>query len=412
MDENQTNDHAAHRVSGPLGGITVLDLTRVVAGPYCALLLADMGATVIKIENPNEPDYVREFPPVAESGETKLSGFFAQYNRNKLGAALDLKTDAGKQIFLDMVSRADIVIENFRPGTMEKLGLGYTKLRECNPRIVYTAISGFGHKGPNSLRPAYDNSAQASGGLWSMNGNPGEPMRVGTIIGDLAASLYAAIGTLAALRDAERTGHGQFVDISQQDSVLSMTENAVVNYTCTGTVAGPLGNDHPFVRPYGRFECADGHVFFGAYTNKFWREACFAFGEPALVDDPAIDTMEKRFEDETYNRKIKPIIERWFRNRSKTELEAIAGDRFPLSPIKTIDEVINDPHVRAREMIVPAHFGQSTFEVFGSPIKLSRGQPEVSSKVPFLGEHNRQVYVDWLEIQEERYAMLKKAGVI
>jgi CoA:oxalate CoA-transferase len=412
MDENDTKGHAAHRGSGPLAEVTVLDLTRVVAGPYCALLLADMGATVIKIENPNEPDYVREFPPFSESGETKLSGFFAQYNRNKSGAALDLKTDAGKQIFLDMVSRADIVMENFRPGTMEKLGLGYDRLRECNPRLVYTAISGFGHKGPNSSRPAYDNSAQASGGLWSMNGNPGEPMRVGTIIGDLAAALYAAIGTLAALRDVERTGHGQFVDISQQDSVLSMTENAVVNYTCTGAVAGPLGNDHPFVRPYGRFECADGHVFFGAYTNKFWREACFAFGEPALVDDPAIDSMEKRFEDETYNRKIKPIIERWFRNRSKAELEAIAGDRFPLSPIKTIDEVVNDPHVRAREMIVPAHFGQSTFEVFGSPIKLSRAQSEVSSKVPFLGEHNRQVYVDWLEIQEERYAMLKKAGVI
>jgi CoA:oxalate CoA-transferase len=295
---------------------------------------------------------------------------------------------------------------------MEKLGLGYGKLRECNPRIVYTAISGFGHEGPNSLRPAYDNSAQASGGLWSMNGNPDEPMRVGTIIGDVVGSLYAATGTLAALREAERTGHGQFVDISQQDSVLSMTENAVVNYTCTGAVAGPLGNDHPFVRPYGRFECADGHVFFGAYTNKFWREACFAFGEPALADDPAIDTMEKRFEDETYNRKIKPIIERWFKNRSKAELEAIAGDRFPLSPIKTIDEVVNDPHVRAREMIVPAHFGQSTFEVFGSPIKLSRAQRQDSSNVPFLGEHNRQVYVDWLGIQEERYAMLKKTGVI
>lgn len=412
MDTNKNNDRVAQHDSGPLAGITVLDLTRVVAGPYCAMLLADMGAKVIKIENPNDPDYVREFPPVANHGDEKRSGFFAQYNRNKLGVRLDLKSPAGKNLFFQMVSRADIVIENFRPGTMEKLGLSYGTLREHNPRLVYCAISGFGHKGPNSSRPAYDNSAQASGGLWSMNGQSGEPTRVGTIIGDLAASLYGAIGTLAALREAERTGQGQLVDISQQDAVLSLTENAVVNYTHTGAVASPLGNDHPFVRPYGRYACADGHVFFGAYTDKFWREACIAFGEPELANDPDIDSMEKRFNDETYNRKIKPIIERWFQSRNKAELEAIAADRFPLTPIKKIDEVVNDPHVRARDMIIPAYFGSDTFEVFGSPVKLSRAQPIITNKVPHLGEHNREVYLDWLGIEEEAYGQLKQAGVI
>jgi len=399
----------------PLEGIVVIDITRVVAGPYCAQMLADLGATVIKVEHPSDADYVRSFPPRLhdDDGADAGSAYFAQYNRHKLGVSLDLKHADGKQLLRELAAKADVLIENFRPGTMDKLGVGWPVLKELNPRLVYTCISGYGHEGPNSLRPAYDSTAQAAGGLWSMNGERGRPpLRVGSILGDLAASFYATIGTLAALREVDRSGVGQRVDISQQDSVVTLTESAIVNYTVDGKVAEPLGNDHPFARPYGQYACKDGHVFFGSYTDKLWRESCAVFGEPELADDPEIDTMAKRFDDATYQRRVRPIIERWFASRTKAELEAMAGDRIALTPIKRIDEVVGDPHLRARDMFVQVPFGSVRVEVFGSPMKLSRTPPRTVGAVPQLGEHNRAVYVDWLGIDAERFAALCSAGVI
>ena len=397
----------------PLSGITVLDLTRVVAGPYCAMMLADLGASVIKLEHPSDPDYVRTFPPFAGGVRDEGSGYFAQYNRHKLGASLDLKHAEGRRLFVELAAKADIVLENFRPGTMDRLGLGWPALQAANPRLVYTSISGFGQTGPNSRRPAFDSTAQAAGGVWSMNGKPGEPpLRVGTIIGDLAASFYAAIGTLAALRERDASGLGQRVDISQQDSVVTLTESAIVAYTVDGKVATPLGNDHPFARPYGQFRCKDGHVFFGAYSDKLWREACEAFGEPELAHDPEIDTMAKRFDDAVYERRVRPIIERWFAGRTKAELEAIAGDVVALTPIKSIDEVVADPHLRARDMFVTVPFGDRAIEVFGSPMKLSATPPDTQGAVPLLGQHNREVYLDWLGIEPARFEALREAGVI
>ena len=416
MSELQTETTPAARLR-PLTGITVIDVTRVVAGPYCAQMLADLGATVIKVEHPSDPDYVRSFPPFvegAEPGDARAgSGYFAQYNRHKLGVSLDLKHPDGKALFVEMIRKADVVIENFRPGTMDKLGLGYATLQAANPRLIYTAISGFGQTGPHSKRPAYDSTAQAAGGLWSMNGSPGEPpVRVGSIIGDLAASFYATIGTLAALRDVERSGLGQMVDISQQDSVVTLTESAIVNFTVDGIVATPLGNEHPFARPYGQYACKDGHVFFGSYSDKLWRDSCAIFGEPELADDPEIDTMVKRFDDATYQRRVKPIIERWFSSRTKAELEAMAGDRIALTPIKTIDEVVADPHLRAREMFVPVQLAGASVEVFGSPIKLS-GTPTLSvGAAPALGQHNREVYIDWLGMSPERLSRLVSSGAV
>jgi CoA:oxalate CoA-transferase len=404
---------------GPLVGITVIDLARVVAGPYCAMMLADLGATVIKVEHPSDPDYVRDFPPhVGGSGEGPDrrrgdSAYFAQYNRHKLGASLDLKDAQGKALLLDMVKKADVLVENFRPGTMDKLGLGWAALRAANPRLIYAAVSGFGHRGPHAPRPSYDSTAQAAGGLWSMNGNAGEaPVRVGSIIGDLAASFYATIGTLAALRERDRSGLGQMLDVSQQDSVVTLTESAIVNYTVSGTVAEPLGSAHPFARPYGQFACKDGFVFFGSYSDKLWRDSCAIFGEPELADDPEIDTMVKRFDDATYRRRVLPIIERWFAQRTKAELEAMAGNRIALTPIKKIDEVVADPHLREREMFVPVRVGAETVEVFGSPIKLSGSPVRCSGEAPSLGQHNREVYVDWLGLSEERFSALKAEGVI
>ncbi|WP_084691314.1 CaiB/BaiF CoA transferase family protein [Sphingomonas sp. SRS2] len=396
---------------GPLSDVIVLDVTRVVAGPYCAMMLADLGATVIKVENPGDPDYTRTFPPMVETETGPESAFYAQYNRNKQGVSLDLRNEPGRKVFLDLVKRADILVENFRPGVMDRLGLGYEVLRAVNPRLVYTAISGFGRTGPNASRPGYDNSGQAAGGLWSMNGYADQPpVRVGTIIGDLSASLYAATGTLAALREAERTGIGQIVDISQQDSVLSLTENAVVRYTVANEVAGPLGNDHPFVRPYGQFPCADGYVFFGGYTDKFWAITCAMFGEPEMARDPRIDTMEKRFATEAYETVVQPLLHRWFARHSKAELEDMAGDAVPLSAIKTIAEVVADPHIAAREMIVDVPMGTKPVRMLGLPIKLSNLPSQPHAAAPALGEHNDAIFRGLLGLADAEIAALTPRG--
>ena len=394
----------------PLSGITVIDLSRVVAGPYCTMMLADLGATVIKVEHPSDPDYVRDFPPRIAGGG---SAYFAQYNRHKLGACLDLKHPEGKALLLEMVRKADVLVENFRPGIMDKLGLGWATLQAANPRLIYTAISGFGHSAPNAPRPSFDSTTQAALGRWSINGYTDQPpVRVGSIIGDLAASFYATIGTLAALREVDRGGPGQMVDISQQDSVVTLTESAIVNYTVDQTVARPLGSAHPFARPYGQYPCKDGFVFFGSYSDKLWRDTCAIFGEPELADDPEIDTMVKRFDEATFKRRIEPLIERWFMPRTKAELEAMAGHRIALTPVKSIDEVVADPHLRARRMFVDVATSDATVEVFGSPMKLSATPVRDSGPVPSLGQHNREVYVDWLGIPAERYESLLAGGVI
>ena len=403
------------RSQGALSGVVVLDVTRVVAGPFCSMILADLGATVIKIEHPSEPDYTRAFPPTLTSEDGgHLSAFFAQFNRNKLAITLNLGTEDGKQVLRQLAAGADVLVENFRAGTMDRLGLGYEALREINPRLVYTALSGYGQTGPYRRRPAYDNSAQATGGLWSMNGVPGQPpTRVGTIIGDLAATFYGAIGTLAALRHAEQTGAGQLVDISQQDSVLSLTENAVDSYTVDGKVARPLGNEHPFVRPYELFECQDGYVFFGGYTDKFWRLSCRIFGEPELADDDRADTMAKRFTDEGYDRVVRPAIDRWFADRTKAELEELAGDDVPLSAVKDIAEVVHDPQIAARDMIVEVdHPAYGALRMVGSPIKLGRTPAQPRALAPDAGQHTDEVLRTLGGLAPEAVEDLRASGVV
>ncbi|SDU68690.1 CaiB/BaiF CoA transferase family protein [Jiangella alkaliphila] len=402
-----------HR-TGALAGVVVLDLSRVLAGPYCAEILADFGATVIKIENPRDPDVTRGFPPYLRHGDEELSGYFAQYNRGKLGITLDLSTEAGRQALIDLAKRADIVIENFRPGTMDKLGVGYDVLHEANPRLVYTAISGYGQTGRNRTKPAFDSTAQAAGGLWSMNGAPGGvPVRVGTVIGDLAATLFAVTGTLMALRHAERTGAGQLVDVAQVDSVVALTENAVVNYTVDGVVATHTGNQHPWVRPYELFPCADGFVFFGGYTDKFWRLSCELFGTPEHAADPEIDSMRKRFEQDVYERRVRPIVLGWFADRTKAELEALAGDTVPLTAVKSVGEVVDDPATAEREMVVSVdheEFGQ--VRMFGQPVKLSETPADTTLRAGGLGEHTELVLTALAGYDADAVAALREAGAI
>jgi CoA:oxalate CoA-transferase len=413
MDIGMTTSLPPVERGASLSGITILDVTRVVAGPYCTMMLADLGAKVIKVEHPSDPDFVRGFPPFADGIEGQGSGYFAQYNRHKLGVSLDLKRPEGRALFLEMAAKADILMENFRPGTMDKLGLGYETLKPLCPRLIYTSISGFGQSGPHSRRPAFDSTAQAAGGLWSMNGEAdAPPVRVGSIIGDLAASFYATIATLAALREREHSGLGQRVDVAQQDSVVTLTENAIVNYTMAGIVATPMGNEHPFARPYGQYACKDGHVFFGSYSDKLWREACQVFGVPELADDPEIDTMSKRFDQATYERRLRPVIEGWFATRTKAELEAMAGDRIALTPVKSMDEVVADPHLAARDMFVPVQIAGKSVTVFGSPMQLSATPVQPRGAAPELGQHNRAIYLDWLGIDPQRFKALLAEGTI
>ena len=399
---------------GALAGVVVLDLSRVLAGPYCGKMLADFGATVIKVENPRDADVSRGFPPYLKSGDDELSGYYTQYNNGKLAITLDFATDGGRQALLDLVARADVVIENFRPGTMAKLGLGYDVLAAVNPRLVYTAISGYGQTGSRSRRPAFDSTAQAAGGLWSMNGEPGGiPIRVGVTMGDLAATLFGITGTLLALRHAEATGEGQLVDVAQVDSVIALTESAVVDYTVDGKVAQPTGNAHSWVRPYELFPCADGHVFFGAYTDKLWRDACAVFGQPELADDPEIDTMRKRFDEETYLRRVRPIVVDWLSRHTGAELEAMASDVLPITLVRTIDQVVDDPGTAERDMVVDVEQpGFGPVRIFGQPIKLGATPAEPARPAPGFGEHTDVVLQGIAGYSADRVAALRVAGAI
>ena len=399
---------------GALAGVTVIDLSRVLAGPYASQTLADLGATVIKVENPRDPDVSRGFPPYLTDGDEEFSAYYAQYNRGKLGVGLDLATPEGKEVLKDLVRGADVLVENFRPGTMEKLGVGYEVLREVNPRLVYTAISGYGRTGSRSKRPAFDNTAQAAGGIWSMNGYAEHPpVRVGVTIGDLSATLFAVIGTLAALRHAEATGVGQVVDVAQVDSIVALTETAVVDYTVTGKVASPQGNAHAWVRPYELFDCADGQVFFGAYTDKLWNASCDLFGTPEHKEDPEIDTMRKRFDDDVYERRVKPIVAGWLASRTKQELEDLAGDVVPLTAIKTIGEVVDDPGTAERDMIVEADYGDlGVLRMFGQPIKLSETPATPARTANGFAEHADEVLATYAGYDAARIAELRSAGVL
>lgn len=396
----------------PLNGMTVLDLTRVVAGPFSTMILADMGARVIKIENPEDPDYTRKFAPYLEDGAQSVSGFFVQFNRNKEAITLNFKEAEGRRIFKEMVKKADVVVENYRAGVMDKLGLGYEALKEVNPKLVYLAISGFGQSGPYSKWPAYDNSGQALSGLWSMTGMPGQPTRIGTVIGDMSASFFGTIGLLGAYIHAQKTGEGQLVDIAQVDSSLAITEDAVSAYTISGEVRKPMGNEHPTCRPYGLFLAKDGPVFFGGYTDKFWKETCEFFGEPELLNDPEIDTMTKRFDMEVYKRRIEPKVKEWFSNYTTEELQNGLASKLPLTAINSIDKVVEDPQLNHRNMFIEYKLGDAKAKFVGTPIKLSRTPCDTSGKVPKVGEDNQKIYQEFLGLNTDELLELKSKGVI
>ncbi|MBQ6735649.1 MAG: CoA transferase [Lachnospiraceae bacterium] len=395
-----------------LHDITIIDLTRFAAGPFCTMQLADLGANVIKVEG-REGDPSRDFTPFLGGEEDRLSGYYAQYNRNKKGVSLNLRSEEGKEILKKMLEKADVLVENYRPGVMKQMGLDYETLHALYPKLVYVSISGYGQYGPYITRPAFDNCAQALSGIWSINGYPDrEPVRVGTIIGDLSASLYGAIGTLAALHHAKNTGEGQHVDIAQLDSTLSLTETIVTNYMVEGKITRPTGNDHPFVMPYSAFKAKDGYIFNGGYTDKFWKLQCEFFGEPEYAEKPEVDTMVKRHVHETYEKYVKPKLEEWISNYTVEELMEGLGDKIPMAPIQDVSQVVKDPQILEREMIIEHEFPQGRVGMLGQPIKMSNTPADTSGLAPEIGRDNRKIYVEWLGLSPEELDRYINEGVI
>ena len=396
-----------------LQDVTVIDLTRFAAGPFCTVQLADLGAHVIKVESHTSADESRKFTPFLGEADHQLSGYFAQYNRNKKGITLNLRSERGRALLKRMLSKADVLVENYRPGVMAKMGLDYETLHRIYPKLVYVSISGYGQYGPYVTRPAFDNCAQALSGIWSTNGYPDRPpCRVGTIIGDLSASLYGCIGLLAALHHARNTGMGQLVDVAQLDSTLSLTETMVTNYIVEGKITRPMGNDHPFVMPYSAFKAKDGYIFDGGYTDKFWRLQCEFFGEPEFAERPDIDTMVKRNVRSTYESIIKPKLEEWIAQYTVEELMEGLGDKIPMAPVQDVSKVVEDPQVLARDMIVMTEYPQGRVGTVGQPIKLSETPADPTGLAPAVGEHNREVYLEWLGLTPEELDGLEREGIV
>ncbi|GAA0181058.1 CaiB/BaiF CoA-transferase family protein [Clostridium sediminicola] len=395
--------------TGALRGIRILDLTRVLAGPYSTMIMADLGAEVIKIEIPGKGDDTRQFGPFIG----KESSYFMNLNRNKKGLTLNLKSETGKKIFLEMVKKSDVVIENFRPGTMEKLGIGYEKLKEVNSGIVYGCISGFGHYGRYKERAGYDIIAQAMGGLMSTTGWPGgEPTRTGTAMGDVLAGLSLTIGVLAAINSKRNTGKGQKVDISLVDSVVSSLEIINQIYLVEGRNPERIGNRYESVYPYDSFEAKDGSLVIGCGNDKLWGKLCRVMELPELIEDERYDKNPKRVKN---NEDVKYIVEKWTKCRSIDEnVELLLENGIPAAPINNIERVVKDPHISVdREMFVDiVHPIVGKMKITGQHIKLSDTKPEIKKPSPLLGQHNYEVLKEVLGLNDEAILDLEKNKII
>lgn len=385
-----------------LENIKVLDLSRVLAGPYCTMLLGDLGAEVIKIEAPGTGDDSRQFGPYME-GE---SAYFMSINRNKKSITLNLKDPDAKEIFMDLVKNVDVLVENYRPGTMEKLGLGYDVLKEVNPKLIYAAASGFGHSGPYSKRPAYDAVVQAMGGIMSITGPEGGPFsRVGPSIGDIGAGLFTTIGILAALNYRNIAGVGQKVDVAMLDCQVAMLENAISRYLVSGVVPKPGGNRHSSITPFETFVTSDGEIMIAAGNDVLYKKLMDAIGGPEFVEDP-------RFIDNPSRTKnvleLKPIIDQLTsKNTTKHWQDILDEIGVPNGPINTVDKVIQDPQVNAREMIVEVdHKVAGKTKVPGVAIKMSETQGKVVTAAPLLGEHRDYVLREFLGYDDEKINQL------
>jgi len=393
-------------VAGPLGGLRVIDLSQVLSGPFCTMLLADMGADVIKVEPPGG-DVARAWGPHARpSGEPRpesdgapspgetYGGYFASVNRNKRSVCLDLKDPEGREALLGLVADADVLVENFRSGVMDRLGLSYEMLHERFPKLVFATIRGFGDprtgKSPYDQWPAFDIIAQAMGGVMSVTGADEEhPVKVGPGIGDIFPAALAALGIVAAVRHAERTGSGQLVDVAMYDAVLALSERIVYQHSMTGLSPRPQGNTHPLLCPYGAARTANGFVAIASPSDHHWRLLAEIVGRPELGSDPRFATNEARLSRAA---EVYALIESWSSGLDTAEVVGRLAGKVPCAPVNDAAAIADDPHVAIREMIVDVdHPSGGVVRVIGSPVKFSDTPARRFVRAPLLGEHTEEI---------------------
>ncbi|AKO97044.1 MAG: CoA transferase [Marinovum algicola] len=377
----------------PLANVTVLDLTHVLAGPFATMTLADLGARVIKVERPRSGDDTRAFPPFKDG----KSAYFSALNHSKKSIALDLKAEDDRAVFHRLLARADVIVENFRPGVMERLGYGWRDLHAAYPRLIYGAVSGFGHTGPDARRPAYDMVAQARGGVMSITGEAGgDPVRVGASIGDIVAGMYLTQGVLAALFDRETTGKGRKIDVAMLDSQLAILEHAIAITTATGTPPGRTGARHPSITPFETFHASDGLFVIAAGNDQLFERLCVCLALP-IAEDPRFATNPARCKNA---RLLKRLIEAvTLDNTAAFWIAKLGAAGIPTAPIQDVAQVLKDPQIEARRMVVDVldRNGRHAFTAAGNPIKLSGMEDRTTRRPAPDLDGNRGEILHWLE---------------
>jgi crotonobetainyl-CoA:carnitine CoA-transferase CaiB-like acyl-CoA transferase len=391
-----------------LDDIFVVDLSRVLSGPICTMILGDMGAEIVKVEPPPLGDDSRQWGPPFLGG---TSTYFLSVNRNKRSLGLNLKTDEGRRILWKLIEKADVLVENFRPGVLEKLGFSYEAVSKANPRTIYCSISGYGHTGPYRNRPGYDIIAQAESGVMDLTGEPDRaPVKLGTSLADIVTGLHAVQGILLALLARHRTGKGQFIDVSLLDSMVSTLTYHSLIYLTTGRVPRRQGNRHPSIVPYESFETSDGFVNIAVTNPKQWTNFCSVLGFPELASDPRFEKMEARLAH--YN-ELRPVIDRALSQLTRADvIGRLQGVGIPVGPINTVGEILEDPQMTAREMVVKlTHPKYGPLRMLGIPVKLSDTPGSIETAPPLFGENNKDVLVrfGYTESDVDAFA---KAGVI
>jgi crotonobetainyl-CoA:carnitine CoA-transferase CaiB-like acyl-CoA transferase len=399
-----------------LAGLKVLDLTRVIAGPLATQILGDLGADVVKIERPGEGDDVRRTgPPWASEtvgGPHEVSTYFLAVNRNKRSLTIDYTTETGAALVRRMAATADVVIENFRPGTLAKYGLGHEQLRAANPRLIYCAVSGFGQTGPYAARSGYDYLAQAMSGVMTVNGAPGgEPLRVGIPVADICAGHYAAMGVLAALYHRAATGEGQFIDVSLFEAQAAILLNAFSGWFNGGTALGRTGNDHPSAAPYGIFDVRDGRILIATFSDREFVRLAAALGASQWADDPRFATNASRV---AHRADLRAVMLTVLRSRTRDEwVERLNAANVSCGPINEISDLADDPQVFARGGIVDFDHPQlGRVRSAASPLRLSATPPVYERPPPTVGEHSDEVLQDWLGLDGAEIAALRAGGAV
>ena len=399
---------ASGRTRPPLQGVRVIDMTRVLAGPFCTMSLGDMGAEVIKVEEPGKGDDTRGWPPFVHGEAT----YFLSVNRNKKSLTLDLKAPDGQEILRRLLASADVVVENFRPGTMERLGFGYETLERANPRLIYCSISGFGESGPEAHRPGYDLIVQGESGVMDITGFPdGPPVKVGNSIGDLVAGMAAAQGITLALLSRSQTGKGQKVEIGMLDVMASLLTYQAGLYWNAGGRPARRGNEHPSIVPYEVFKAQDVYITLGVANNSLWDRTCKALDRPDLIKDPRFDTEANR----VTNRKVLvPLLNEILSARPADEwLARLDKAGVPAGRIKSVAEVCESAHLRARGMMVSlAHPKAGSIRVMGVPVRLHDTPGGAQAAPPLLGQHTDEVLTKLLRMPKARVEKLRAAGVV